>query len=207
MLKKTLIVTALAAAFAAHAQAPSAPAAPAAAAAPSPAKKALIARILKDQQGAIEGIARSLVQQPALEVMGDARNALAARVPKDKQDEVAKAIQADVKKYVDEAVPLAQQQAVKIAPTTVGTLLGDKFTEDELKQLVGILESPVYAKYQGLGDEMNKALADKLVADTRSQIEPKVRTMEQSVAKHLGITTSPAAQNGAPRAPAKPSSR
>lgn len=204
MLKKTLLVVALGGALAAHAQAPSTPAAASAA---SPAKKALITRILKDQQGAIEGIARSLVQQPALEVMNDARNALAARVPKDKQDEVAKAIQADVKKYVDEAVPIAQQEATKVAPSTVGALLNDKFSEDELRQLATMIESPLYAKYQGLGDEMNKALADRIVADTRSQIEPRVRTMEESVAKRLGITPAAAPQGGAARAPAKPATK
>lgn len=199
MLKKTLLALVLGTALVAQAQSP-------AAGATSPAKKDLVARILKQQEPGMQGIARSLVEQPAMDLMQDASRALPARVPKDKQEAVAKDIQGDVKKYLDDAVPYVQARAVKLGPSTVGALLEEKFTEDELKQLAGIVESPVFAKYQQLGDEMRKQFADKLVADTRSTIEPKVRAMEESVAKRLGISPAPAgaAPGAATRAPAKP---
>jgi hypothetical protein len=178
----------------------------------SPAKKELVSRILKTQQAAIETTARNLVEQPAVEMLGSAANALQSRVAKDKQDAVAKEIQADVRKFVDEAVPVVRERAVKLAPSTVGTLLEEKFTEDELKQIASMLESPVYAKFQNLGQDMQKALVEKVVADTRSIIEPKVRALEQTIAKRLGVTAAPAATpapaNTAPaRAPAKPASK
>jgi uncharacterized protein len=208
MLKKSLLALALASALAAQAQGPATPAPAATAATPSsPAKKELVARILKHQQPAIEGIARSLVEQPAMDLMQDAARALPARIPKDKQEAVTKDIQADVKKYLDATVPLVQSQAVKIAPTTLGAAMEEKFSEDELKQLAGILESPVFAKYQRLGDEMQKGFADKLVAETRGTVEPRVRAMEESVAKRLGISGTPAPgaapQGGGARPPAK----
>jgi uncharacterized protein len=207
MLKKTLLA-ALILGGSLAAQSQTAPA-PATAAAPSsPAKKELVARIIKHQQPALENIARSLVEQPAMDLMQDVSRALAARVPKDKQEAVAKDIQADVKKYLDDAVPFVQARALKVAPATIGATLEQKFTEDELKQLVGIIESPVFIKYQQLGDDMRKQFADNLVADTRSAIEPKVRTMEESVAKRLGMTGAPAAgARPAPAKPAKPASK
>jgi len=196
MFKKSLIVAALVLAGATAAQADS-----------SPAKKELVARILKLQQTGIETMARSLVEQPAVELLGNAANALPNRVAKDKQDAVAKEIQADVRKYLDDTVPMVQARAIKLAPTTIGALLEEKFTEDELKQVVAIIESPVYGKFQRMGDDMQKALIDKLVADTRNSVEPKVRTLEQTVAKRLGVTTpAGAATSGAPRAPAKAAS-
>lgn len=198
MLKKTLIVLALGAALAAQAQAP--------AASSAAGKKELVARILKQQQAGIENIARSLVEQPAIELMGNAAGALPGRVAKDKQEAVAKEIQADVQKYLDDAVPIVQARAIKIAPASIGTMLEEKFTEDELKQLASIVESPVYGRFQRLGDEMQKALADKLVADTRSTIEPKVRALEQTVGKRLGVAGAPAAAP-APRAGAKPAAK
>lgn len=175
----------------------------------SPAKKELVARILKVQQPGIEATARGLVEQPAFELMGNAANALPARVTKDKQDAVAKEIQADVQKYVDDAFPLVRDRAVKLAPSTIGALLEEKFTEDELKQIVSIMESPVYNKFQRMGDDMQKALVDKVVADTRGTIEPKVRALEETVAKRLGVTSAaPAAPAAAAaRKPAKPASR
>lgn len=179
MLKKSLMAAVLGAALVVHAQAPA-----------SPAKKDLVARILKQQQAGIENIARSLVEQPAIELMGNAASALPSRVAKDRQEAVAREIQADVQKYLGEAVPLAQARALKIAPASIGALLEEKFSEEELKQLVAVVESPVYTRFQRLGDEMQKALADKLVADTRSSIEPKVRALEQSVARRLGLPAS-----------------
>jgi uncharacterized protein len=206
MLKKLLFTSALLlAAAAAQAQA----AAPAAAPLPSsPAKKELVARILKLQQPGIETMARGLVEQPAIELMGNAANALPARVPKEKQDQVAKDIQADARKYVDEATPIVRDRAIKLAPGTIGTMLEERFTEDELKQIVGIIESPVYAKFQHMGDEMQRALVEKVVTDTRTIIEPKVRALEQTVAKRLGVTSAPGAGVGPAAKPgAKPASK
>jgi len=200
MHKKLLFTSALMlAAFAAQAQTP----------APlpsSPAKKELVARILKLQQPGIETMARGLVEQPAIELMGNAANALPARVPKDKQDQVAKDIQADARKYVDEATPIVRDRAIKLAPGTIGTMLEERFTEDELKQIVGIIESPVYGKFQHMGDEMQRALIEKVVTDTRTIIEPKVRVLEQTVAKRLGVTSAPGAAPAAKPA-GKPASK
>jgi hypothetical protein len=197
MLNKTTIALALALALPfAAAQTPSQPS--------SPAKKELVARILKVQQPGIEGMARTLVEQPAFELLGNAASALPSRVPKDKQDAVAKDIQGDVQKYLAEAVPLVQARAVKLAPGTIGALMEEKFSEDELKQVVAIIESPVYGKFQRMGDAMQKVLVEKLVAETRPTIEPKVRALEQSVAKRLGVTPQAGA---APAKPVKPASR
>jgi len=203
MLKKSIFaLTLLVAATTVAAQAQSPAPSPAPQAASSPAKKDLVARILKVQQPGIEAMARGLVEQPAMELMGNAANALPARVAKDKQEAVGKEIQADVRKYVDDAYPYVRERAVKLAPTTIGPLLEERFTEDELKQIVSIMESPVYTKFQRMGDDMQKILVDKVVADTRTTVEPKVRTLEQTVAKRLGVPPTPAA-GAAPRAPAK----
>lgn len=184
--------------------------APAVHAQPSAAKKELIAKILKIQQPGIESMARSLVEQPAAELMQRAGMALNSRVPPEKRDAVGKDIQSDVKKYVDDAGPLIQARAIKLAPTTIGALLEEKFTEEELRQVVAIIESPAYNKFQQLGGDMQKVLTEKLVAETRPQIEPKVRAMEVSIAKRLGITPppeAPAAARPAPKAPAKAASK
>ena len=173
----------------------------------TPAKKELAGRILKLQQPSIEAMARALVEQPALELLNNAAGALPNRVAKDKQEAVAKEIQGDVEKYLAETVPLVQARAVKLGPTSIGTLLEEKLTEDELKQVVAILESPAFAKFQRLGDDMQKVLVDKVVADTRPTVEPKVRSLEQTVAKRLGVISAPQAAGTAPRAPAKPASK
>ena len=84
-------------------------------------------------------------------------------------------------------------RAVKLAPTTVGPFLEEKFTEEELKQVAAFLESPAVNKFQQLSGDMQKVLLEKVVADTRSVIEPKVVALEQSVSKRLGIVAPAAA--------------
>ena len=159
----------------------------------TPAKKALVARILKVQQPGIEGMSRSMVERPAIALMDRAGPALTERVAADKREAVGKEIQADVKKYLDEAVPLVTSRAVKLAPTTVGPFLEEKFTEEELKQIAAFLESPAINKFQQLSGEMQKVLLEKVLADTKGVIEPKVVALEQSVSKRLGVVTPAAA--------------
>ena len=191
MMKKSLLILAIAAACT-SVQAQS-----------TPAKKELVARILKIQQPAIETMARGLVQEPLMPLMEGAERALQQRVAAEKREAVAKAIQADARKYVDETVPIVRDRAIKLAPTTVGPVLEEKFTEDELKQIVAMLESPVLAKFQAAGVELQRALIEKTVAETRTQVETKFRALEDTTAKRLGVSNgTPAAGASKPAAPA-----
>lgn len=159
----------------------------------TPAKKALVARILKVQQPGIEGMGRAMAERPAVALLERASAALPERVAAEKREAVGKEIQADVKKYLDEAVPLVTSRAIKLAPTTIGPFLEEKFTEEELKQIATLLESPAINKYQQLSGEMQKVLLEKVLADTRSAVDPKVVALEQSISKRLGITAPAAA--------------
>ena len=172
-----------------------------AASASSPAKKELVAKVLQSQQGSAEALARNLVEQPALQLLQVIGPQIAARIPADKRDALAKDIQADARKYVDEAVPIVRERAIKLAPTTLGPMLEERFTEDELKVLVAFLESPVSKKYQQMAGDMQKALADKLVADVGPTIEPKLKAMQQSVAKRLDAALNAANAANATGAP------
>ncbi len=175
------------------------------------AKKELVAKVLLLQQPAVEQAAQALAERPALQMLQQAGMALQSQVPADKREAVAKDIQAEAKKYADDAVPLVRERAVKLAPSTVGALLEEKFSEDELKQLIAIIESPVNRKFLQLGGEMQNALIDKLVAETQGTIEPKVRALEQAIGKRLAQATPAAAPAAAvpkaAKAPAKAASK
>lgn len=174
-----------------------------AAAQTSDAKKELVTKVLSLQQAAIEQTAQALVERPALQMMQQAGMALQTRVAPEKREAIAKEIQADLKKYADDVGPLVRQQAVKLAPSTVGVLLEQKFTEEELKQLIVIMESPVNRKYLQMGAEMQKALGDKLVTETKSAVEPKVKALEQAIVKHLDLPADAKAAAPAAKTPKK----
>ncbi len=192
-MKKTLVLALLLAAAVAGAQT-------------TATKKELVAKVLLLQQPGIEGIARMMVEQPAAVMMQRAGNVMQTRTPPDKREAIGKEIQSDLKKYVDEAVPLVRERALKLAPATIGALLDERFTEDELKQLVVILESPVNRKFQQLDRELTRSLQERLFADVKGMMEPKLKSLEVAVAGRLGIPVNAPAASGPARAPARAAS-
>ena len=130
-------------------------------------------------------------------MLQQAGQVLQTRIAPDKREALAKEIQADVRKYVEETNPLLRDKALKMAPAVMGPLLDEKFTEDELKQLVTWLESPVIRRYQQLTPEIQKGLSEKLVAETRPIVEPKLQALDRSVTGRLGLP-SPAKAASAP---------
>lgn len=147
-------------------------------------KKELVARVLQLQQPAIEAMAKGLAEQPAMQLMQAAGPAI-QRLPTERREAVARDVEADLRKYAEEAVPLVRDKAVKLAPSTIGVLLEERFTEEELRQVVAMLESPLQRKFQGMAGDMQRALVEKLVAESKGDVEPKVRAMQQSVSKRL----------------------
>ena len=190
MFKPLLTAALIAVAFAAPTQAQTAPA---------NGKKELVARVLQLQQPGIEAMARGLAEQPAMQIMQQAGQAL-QRLPAERREALARDIEADLRKYAEEAVPIVSARALRLAPGTIGPLLEERFSEEELRQVIAMLESPVIRKFQGMAGDMQKALTEKLVGETKPDIEPKVRAMQQTVAKRLGLPAQPAS---APTAPAK----
>lgn len=179
----------------------------------SPAKKELVQKLLTLQQAEFEQVARGVVQQPAMQIMQQVAPVLQNQVPPDKREAAAKAIEADVRKYVEETYPLVRERALKLAPTTVGTVLEEKFSEDELKQLIAWYESPVNRKFQQAGQEIRGTFLQKLAPEARSVMEPKLQALEPRIRAALGAPAAPpatgetSAPKAAPKAPAKAASK
>ena len=180
-----------------------APATPAAVS--SPAKKELVKKALQLQQAGIESVGIAMANQAAGQLLQMATPAI-TRLPEDKRKGVATELQAEVRKFQGEVAPILRASATKWAPSTLGTALEEKLTEDELKTLVAWLESPVSKKYHQLSGEAQQTLTQKIVAETRPQIEPKLKALEQAMMAKLnaaGAASSPAAPKPADPAPKK----
>ena len=175
----------------------------------SPAKKELVQKILVLQQPEIENVARSIVERPAAQMMQEAGLAMQRQVPPDKREAMGKAIEAEVKKYIEEAYPLVRERAVRLAPSTLGAALEEKFSEDELKQLLAWLESPVNKKFQTLGPVRN-AFVQKVLAESVAAVDPKVGALDARIRVILGVppaNQAPASSGSPPARPAAPAAR
>ncbi len=156
----------------------------------SAAKKELVAKVIKLQQPGIDAVARQLVDLPVMQMLQQAGIALQQRVAADRRQAVAADIQADARKYAEEMGPVARERVNRLAPGVIAPVLEEKFTEDELKQLIAIIESPVNRKYQAMGPELQKALTEKLLAEMRPTMEPKFKALNQTIAKRLAPAAS-----------------
>ena len=173
----------------------------------SPAKKELIAKIVTLQQPGIENLARGIVERPAGQMMQAASNVLQTQVPPEKREAIGKSIEADVRKYVEEATPIVKERALKIGGPTLTPILEEKFTEDELKQIANWLDSPVNKKYQQVAPEMERALAQKIIADAGPLLDPKLKVLEQKVRTALGLPAAEAAASATPAKAAAPAKK
>lgn len=161
------------------------------AAAPAPAttaaKKDLIAKLIAIQTANAENMAKTLVSAP-LGPMGQEVRIAMQQVPAEKRETVAKAIDAEVKKFGDESVPLVKERIVKVAPEVIGKSLDEKFSEDELRQLLAWLESPLAKKFDAVSPEMGRAMQERLLVDMGPTLDTKLRTLRNNIVKHLGLT-------------------
>ena len=153
-------------------------------------KKELIAKLMQLQQPGFDNVGRAIAAQPSQRMLQAAGQAL-PRLPADKREAAAKDVQAEVKKFFDEIEPILRKRAVDLAPATLTPLYEEKFSEDELKTVIAWLESPASKKLQLVSAEIESLLAQKVVADTRGTVEPKLKALEVSVAKRLGIAPPP----------------
>jgi len=161
-------------------------------------KKELVQKVLQLQQPMIENISRSIVERPLAQMMPSVGQALQTQVPAERREAVGKAVQADVKKYVDEATPLLRERAIKLAPSTFGVTLEEKFTEAELKQMIAWLESPVNKKFQQLGPEMQNNFVQKLAAEAAPLLDPKLQALQQKLRTTFSATDASAPPSSAP---------
>lgn len=167
-------------------------------------KKELVARAVQLQMPGIEQLARGLVEQPAAQMLRQAGLLLQERATPEQRETMGKKIQDSTNKFVEETTPLVRDRAVKLAPVTLGAALEEKFTEDELKQLVAWLESPVSRKYQQILPEVQGNFVQKLVGDTRGLVDPKLKVLEQSVRTTLGALAQGPASGPSPAPAPKP---
>jgi uncharacterized protein len=166
-------------------------------------KKELVAKVVQLHMQGIENVGRVIAGQTSQQMLQAAGQAL-PRVPADKREAVGKEIQDDVKKFYDDIEPMLKKRAVELAPTTVGAAYEEKFSEDELKVVIAWLESPVSKKYAQMDRDQGNALAEKVVADTRPAIEPKLKALEAVVAKRLGVPAEGGASAPKAATPAAP---
>ena len=148
-----------------------------------PAKQALVQRVL-DKMG-LDAVGLQMLQMPVADMLRQSRVVVQSRVPADKQDATMKDITAEATKFVDQETPALRASTHTVVQSSVAPLLAQKFSEDELKQLAGILESPVLAKFEGVLPELKRAVGENVAKANAAQIQPKMTDLQNRVGLKL----------------------
>lgn len=153
------------------------------------ARQELVNRVL--QLWHPETIGESMLQQPVGDAVQQARAVLQGRVSPEKRDAAMKEIVADARQFMEENRPAAQSSAQKIVGTTVAPMLAERFTDDELRQIIAILESPVKKKFEAMVPELQKKLGEAVAADTRAVMDPKLKELQERIGMRLRSAVMP----------------
>jgi uncharacterized protein len=177
-------------------------------------KKELVAKVVQLRQPAVDRLARAIAMEPTQTALNAARQVMQI-VPADKREALGKQVQADVKAFYDDTEARLRESGAKNAAATIGPILEEKFTEEELKLIVTWLESSAAKKYEQLEPDMQGQLTRKMVDDTKPAVEPKLRALEETLKKRFAAyapppgasaparAASPSAPASAPKAPVK----
>jgi hypothetical protein len=152
-------------------------------------KKALVDRVLQLWQ--VDTIGQSMLQAPVADAVQQARAVLQGRATPEKRDAAMTEIVAEARKFMDENTPIARASADKLIPSTVAPLLAERFTEEELKGVIAILESPVKKKFEAMVPELQKKLGESVAADTRSVIDPRLKDLQERIGLRLRAAVTP----------------
>lgn len=169
----------------AHAQAATA-AAPATQAVASDNKQALAARLVALQRGPdVERMSFQLTSgavQPAIQRWAEKLDA----IPVSRQEKVRDQLNAELKLHGDAIRKMIEEQMLKSGDSKLLPAYVERFSEDEMMQLVTLFESPTFKKYQSLAPELGNLWVKDVMDSSRAAILEKDKEFDKKAAAIFG---------------------
>ena len=146
-------------------------------------KQQLIQRLLELWH--VEAVGVTMLREPVDNALRQARGALQARATPEKRDQALKDIEGYGRELLEKLIPQVVVKAKELTQTTVVPILSAKLTEEDLRQMISILESPAKSKFEALIPEMQKALGNKLGEEQGKEIKPQMEELQQRIGKRM----------------------
>lgn len=166
----------------------------------SPAKRDLAKRWVAAQDQALGNLARGVVELPARQLLAAVEPVVRSRVAADKRDATARQLQDAARKYVDDTLPAVRKHAQELGQTQLQAAIEEKYSEEELRQIVAFFESAAFRKLQQTQPQLDQALQAKLLADMQPVIEGKARGLHGEMKKILAAAAPASAPASVPKA-------
>lgn len=163
-------------------------------------KRQLATRAIAAQDGPEMNAMLAQIAGSATRQLASSWNERIASLPAAKQQSAAAAIDAELQKFNDDALKLITAQASKVRSDALLSAYTERFTEEELKQLVDLMEAPVFKKYQTVASQLGNVYVKAIVDGTRDGVIERSKQFDVTASSIVGVAT-PA--QGTPPAPAK----
>ncbi len=155
-------------------------------------KRPLAARAVAAQEGAeMDRMLAQLADSATQQMIGNWDERV-ANLPAAKQQGAIAALDAELKKFNDDTLKLITAQAPKARSDVLVSAYAERFSQDELKQLVALLEAPVFKKYQTVAPELGNLYVKAIVDGTRDQVTARSKAFDAAAAKIVGVPASAA---------------
>ena len=154
------------------------------------------------QQGPeLERLVSQLAESSSQDIVQSWGVKLRSDVPKDKVEQTAQSLNAELKKYNDDVSKIISSKVNKASTDSLIPVYMTRFSLDELKQLVAFFESPAVKKYQSAAPELANIFVNQLIMETRAEVNTRARQFDDAAAKIVGAAPkSPAPAAGKPAA-------
>lgn len=171
---------ALVAATAAAAQTPQVP----------PEKQALVQRVLARMS--MDSVGLAMLQKPIADQVLQARTLMQGRgVAPDRQEAAIKDINAEASKVFEEQAALVRASTRQVMESSVAPLLAQRFSDEELKQLAAILESPVLAKFEAVTPEIKKTVGENVAKANQAQVNARLTELQAKIGLRVRAALMP----------------
>ena len=106
-------------------------------------------------------------------------------------EQAKESLNTELKKYFDDVSTTINSKAGKVSANALIPAYMERFTLDELKQLVGFFESPAIKKYQLAAPELGSLFVKQLIEETRSDVIVRTRQFDDAATKIIGAAPAP----------------
>lgn len=154
-------------------------------------KTELAAKLVALQQGAeMDQLSAQLTGNAVAPMLAKWSPRLQSEVPENRRKEVSDMLNAELNKFRDDTFTLIRSKAPAVSTETMVPAYAERFSEDELRQLIAFFEAPVVRKYQAALPEVLNALIQKLVETVRGDVQARTAAFDAAAAKIIGAESS-----------------
>ena len=149
-------------------------------------------KVVALQQGAdLDSLVAQLVNRTAQDLAAGWAPRFDARVPKARVPKATAEFNAELAKFAADANKLISGKVAQASSEALVPAYMERFSLDELKQLVTFFESPVIKKYKTATPDLVDIFVKKLVSTTQPDIQVRAKQFDEAAAKIVG-TAAPA---------------